>query len=158
MKLIDGSRFDALTRRAQASPRRRMNENFHADEASPAHRLLNAIEPDSYVRPHRHLDPAKDETILCLRGRLGCILFDPDGRVRTVCELSPGGTCGIDIPHGEYHSVVALESGTVMFEAKAGPYVPPSADEFAPWAPAPDAGDEAYLAWMASLFDHRPGS
>lgn len=149
---IDRALLDSVSARAQANPRRRMNHNLHPDDAHPAHRLLNAVEPDSYVRPHRHLDPLKDETILCLRGRFGCILFADDGAVQSLCVLSPDGVPGIDIGHGQYHSLVALDSGSVMFEAKAGPYRPLSAGEFAPWAPDSGAPAQAYLAWMSSLF------
>lgn len=152
-RLIDLAALDALTARAQASPRRRMNDNLHQHDAHPAHRLLNAIEPDSYVQPHRHLDPAKDETILCLRGRFGCILFDDTGAVQSLHRLGAGYACGIDIGHGQYHSLVSLESGSVMFEAKSGPYLPPGTGESAPWAPgAGDPAAGAYLRWMAGLF------
>lgn len=99
------------------------------------------------------LDPIKDETILCLRGRLGCILFDEAGGVQSTCILEPGRTCGIDIAHGQYHSLVALLPGSIMFEAKAGPYQPLTADELAPWAPASGRQADAYLIGMLSLFD-----
>ena len=152
-RLIGPTLLDELTARARASPRRRMNENFHPDDAFPAHRLLNAIEPDSYVRPHRHLDAIKDETILCLRGRLGCILFDDAGAVQSLHRLGAGHAFGIDIVHGQFHSLVSLESGSVMFEAKSGPYVPLNAGELAPWAPgAGDPAAGAYLRWMTGLF------
>lgn len=151
-RLIDAALLDSVIARAQASPRRRMNHNFHPDDAHPAHRLLNAIEPDSYVRPHRHLDPLKDETILCLRGRLGCVLFDDAGAVQSLCLLAPQDAPGIDIACGQYHSLVALEPGSVMFEAKAGPYRALGSDELAPWAPVDGADAQAFLAWMHGLF------
>ncbi|OYW31916.1 MAG: hypothetical protein B7Z51_04330 [Methyloversatilis sp. 12-65-5] len=152
-RLIDPATFDALTARAQASPRRRMNDNLHPHDGHPAHRLLNAIEPDSYVQPHRHLDQAKDETILCLRGLLGCILFDDAGAVQSLHRLGAGYACGIDIGHGQFHSLVSLASGSIMFEAKSGPYLPLNAGELAPWAPGPgDPAAGAYLRWMAGLF------
>jgi len=152
-RLIDDAALDALTVRAKASPRRRMNDNLHPHDAHPAHRLLNAVEPDSYVQPHRHLDPAKDETILCLRGRFGCILFDDMGAVQSLHRLGAGYACGIDIGHGQYHSLVSLESGSVMFEAKSGPYRPLAIDELAPWAPAPgDPAAPRYLEWMIARF------
>lgn len=148
--LIDQSLLAALSEAAQQAPRRRKNRNFHPSDNYPGHRLLNAIEPDSYVVPHRHLDPDKDETILCLRGRLGVLLFSPENRVDRSIVLTPAGeVCGIDIPHGVYHSVLALESGTVFFEAKAGPYVPLADAENAPWAPA--EGSPAAAAYLASL-------
>jgi cupin fold WbuC family metalloprotein len=130
-----------------------MNRNFHPHDDHPAHRLLNAIEPDSYVRPHRHLDPLKDETILCVKGRLGCILFDDSGEVQATCELAPAGErFGVDISHGQFHSLVALEPGSVMFEVKAGPYRAPTEAEFAPWAPVDGEQARRWLDWMHGLF------
>ena len=152
--LIDAALLAGASAAAQASPRRRRNHNFHHQDGDACHRLLNAIEPGSYVRPHRHLDPAKDETIIALRGRLGVVLFDDSGKVTQAAVLAPGGACvGIDIPHGRYHTLFALEPGTVMFEAKAGPFLPLGTPEFAPWAPAEGAPQAAaYLdALVAGL-------
>ena len=153
--VIDQALLAEVSGEAQQAPRRRKNRNFHPADDYPGHRLLNAIEPDSYVVPHRHLDPTKDESIICLRGRLGVVVFYPSGAVDRNYRLSPAGNCvGVDIPHGVYHSVLALESGTVFFETKAGPYVPLTTDEKAPWAPAEgEAGVAMYLAGLRRLFD-----
>jgi len=153
--VIDQALLAAVSAEAQQAPRRRRNRNFHPADDYPGHRLLNALEPDSYVMPHRHCDSLKDETILCLRGRLGIVIFDPSGQVDRSILLTPAGAnVGVDIPHGVFHAVLALEPGTVLFEAKSGPYVPLTADEKAPWAPAegePGAAD--YLARLHRLFD-----
>lgn len=150
VRLLDGSVLDALSEEARRRPRRRANANLHASDA-PVHRLLNAIEPGSYVRPHRHLAPPKDETVVVVRGALGLVLFDGDGRVSAarLLRAGPGAAFGVDLPAGTVHSFVALEPGTVFFEAKAGPYVAPSGDDVAPWAPA--EGDPAAAAFEASL-------
>ena len=133
---IDQALLDAVSAEAAASPRRRKNRNFHGSDTDPAHRLLNAIEPDSYIMPHRHLDPNKDETMIVLRGQLGVVFFDENGQVTQTALLSPAGSaCGVNIPHGVYHTVFACQPGTVFFEAKAGPYEPLSIAERAPWAP-----------------------
>ncbi|MCX7893511.1 MAG: WbuC family cupin fold metalloprotein [Burkholderiales bacterium] len=151
---IDRALLDALSAAAAAAPRRRRNRNFHGDLAETCHRLLNAIEPGSYVVPHRHLDPARDETILCLRGRLGLVVFDGAGGIAATRLLEPGGdSVGANLPAGTWHSLVALTPGTVMFEAKAGPYVPPSPADLAPWAPREgDAAAAAYAARLERLF------
>jgi cupin fold WbuC family metalloprotein len=153
MRLIDRALLDEVTGEARNSPRGRRNRNFHRDDGQPANRLLNAIEPGSYVMPHRHLDPNKDETMVVLRGRLGLVEFDDDGRVDATRVLGPGlDVLGVDIAHGTWHTVFALEPGTVFFEAKAGPYAPLTADEKAPWAPAEGAPEAAaYLARLAAL-------
>lgn len=148
--LIDKAMLDAVTAAAKDSPRRRKNRNFHDGDDHPGQRLLNAIEPGSYVAPHRHLDPLKDETMLVVRGRLGLVLFDAAGKATSALILgSAGDALGVDIPSGTWHSVLALESGTVFLEAKAGPYRPLTPAERAPWAPA--EGEPAAAAWLARL-------
>ena len=148
--LIDAALLDAVSREAQASPRRRKNRNFHSHDDQPSHRLLNAIEPGSYVAPHRHLDALKDETMAVLRGKLGLLLFADDGKVISATVLGPGcAALGVDIAHGTWHAVLALETGTVFLEAKAGPYLPLTEAERAPWAPA--EGDATAAAYAAEL-------
>lgn len=152
---IDHALLDAVSAAAKASPRGRMNRNFHANPTQPGHRLLIGIEPGSYVMPHRHLDPNKGETVLVLRGTLGFVVFDDAGNVTEAAKVSPGGTpMGFDVPVGTWHTAFALEPGTVFLEAKAGPYLPISAEERAPWAPAEgDAAAAAYLAGLVARLD-----
>ena len=151
-RVIDQSLLNSVIQDAQNSPRRRKNFNFHTVNEAPAHRLLNALEPDSYIPPHRHLDSRKDETMIALSGRLACVFFDDAGQITQTCIASPGRAClGVDIPHGVWHSVFALDSGTVFLEAKAGPYEALTDAEKAPWAPAEqDEGAADYLATLRS--------
>jgi len=152
--LIDQALLDELCAEAAASPRRRKNRNFHPYDDHPAHRLLNAMQPDSYIPPHRHLDPDKDETFVVLRGLLGLVTFDDAGGVVSNARVGAGGTAiGVDIPHGTWHTAIALEPDTVFLEAKAGPYLPFTEAERAPWAP-PENSPEAvpYLAALKQSF------
>lgn len=152
IRMIDQSLMAGLTESAVQAPRRRVHRNFHPDDAYPAHRLLVAIEPGSYVPPHRHLSPAKDETLLVLRGSLGVVFFDAAGKMERSIVLRAGGEhLGVDIPHGVFHTVFALESGTILFEAKAGPYVPIAAEERAAWAPA--EGGPGVIDYLARLVE-----
>lgn len=154
MKLITTELLDRVSGEAKVSQRRRKNFNFHPHDDSRCNRLLNALESGTYIRPHRHLDPEKDELMVLLRGRMGMIFFDHAGNVTETVILTAGGpVSGIDIPAGTYHSLVCLEPGTVFLEAKAGPYRPFTPEETAPWAPAeqdPAAG--SYLSGLERLF------
>ncbi|MEN6584901.1 MAG: WbuC family cupin fold metalloprotein [Sulfuricella sp.] len=154
VEFIDQALLQQVVESAAASPRRRKNYNFHADDGEASHRLLNAMEMDSYIPPHCHLDSSKDETILVLRGKLGMVLFDAAGKLtRTEVLQASGATLGINIPHGQFHTLVALEAGSVFFESKAGPYAPLSAQEKAAWAPTEGAPDAVqYLAQLKGLF------
>ncbi len=151
--VIDNALLDALCAEAAASPRRRKNRNFHPYDEHPGHRLLNAMQTDSYIPPHRHLDPNKDETFVVLRGLLALVLFDDQGGMVRSVKVGAGGTAiGVDIPHGTWHTAVALEPDTVFLEAKAGPYLPFTPAEKAPWAPAENAVEAVpYLAMVKAL-------
>jgi cupin fold WbuC family metalloprotein len=137
IKLISQVDLTTLVEEAKNSPRLRKNLNFHPSNEAQCHRLLNALEPGSYVQPHCHLDAEKDETLLVVSGRFGVLIFNKNGSVAEAIELSPQcENFGITIPTGVFHSMLALESGSVFFEAKAGPYVAIRAEERATWAPA----------------------
>ena len=151
--LIDNALLDEVCAEAAASPRRRKNRNFHPTDDHPGHRLLNAMQPDSYIPPHRHLDPNKDETFVVLRGLLGLFVFDDAGAVTHSVRVGAGAAAmGVDIPHGTWHTAVALAPDTVFLEAKAGPYLPFTEAERAPWAPVENAPEVAgYLAILKAL-------
>lgn len=153
--LIDEALLDLTTRAARQSSRLRRNHNFHAADDDASHRLLNAMEPGSYVMPHRHLHPDKDETFVVLRGTFGLLLFDDAGTVTETRLLRAGGAAlGANVPHGTWHSLVSFEPGSVFLEAKGGPYEPLTAEERAPWAPPEgDPGVAAYLTSMENRFE-----
>ena len=115
--------LDDLTAQAKASPRLRMNLDLRNSPEDGSQRMLNAIEPGSPLPIHRHRKSS--ETVVCLRGRLVEEFYDEDGRFREEIELAPGGpVVALNIPAGQWHTVRALESGTVIMEVKDGPYEP----------------------------------
>ena len=116
--------LDSLTEQAKASPRLRMNMDLRNSTDDLSQRMLNAIEPGSPMPIHRHLKSS--ETVVCLRGRLVEEFYDELERVCTdAIELSPNGpVVALNIPIGQWHTVRALESGTVILECKDGPYEP----------------------------------
>jgi cupin fold WbuC family metalloprotein len=145
---IDQSLLDSLSEKAKNAPRGRMNHNFHRELADPINRMLNAMEPGTYVAPHKHQDPDKREAFLILRGRVLVVEFTETGQVAEWQVLSPAlGNFGVEIPPRTYHTLIALESGMVIYELKDGPYDAANDKVFAPWAPAEGAPEApAYLA------------
>ena len=151
MEIIDTDLLDRTSAEARTSPRLRMNRNFPARPEAPLNRLLNAMETGTFLPVHRHTRPAKDEAIVVLRGRVAVFVFDDGGRIVRRAIVDPKqGVYGFDIPSGEWHGLLVLESGTVVFETKAGPYVPIAAEDMAPWTPAADdrEGIERFMAWL----------
>ncbi len=151
MKIINKELLDKTTEAAKLSPRLRMNYNFHEDTSDPLNRLINAIEPDSYIRPHRHQDPDKEEIFLLLRGKAMFFIFDDQGNITDKLLLSPqDGVYGAEIAAGIWHCLLVLETGTVVYEIKKGPFAPLSPENLAPWSP-PAEDRKAALAYMDFL-------
>ena len=119
--IIDQHILDALTARAKASPRLRMNLDLRNTPEDQSQRMLNAIEPGTILPIHRHR--TSSETVVCLRGHFEEYFYDAEGRLTDVIDMVPGGTI-INIPAGQWHNLKSLESGTVLLECKDGPWEP----------------------------------
>ena len=113
-----------ISSQAKDSPRLRMNYNVHQSLDEKCHRFLNAVEPGTVVLIHRHRNTS--ETVVCLRGKLVEEYYDDLERICTESiVLTPNGqTVALNIPAGQWHTVKALESGTVILEVKDGKYEP----------------------------------
>ena len=121
--------LDNLTEQAKASPRLRMNLDLRNSAEDQSQRMLNAIEPGSPLPIHRH--QKSSETVVCLRGRLIEEYYDWQSKkcIESI-ELSPNGPVfALNIPAGQWHTVRALESGTVILEMKDGAYIPTSQED-----------------------------
>jgi cupin fold WbuC family metalloprotein len=149
---------DAAVRQSRIAPRGRMVAPLHRSLADPVHRMLNAIQPGSYVRPHRHLNPPKPEAWIVLRGRLLFVTFHDDGAIERHLVLEAyAERFGVDLVPGRYHTVVALVPDTVIYEVKSGPYEAMTDKSFAPWAPeegTPEA--ETYLSTLLTQCGQEP--
>lgn len=125
---INNTLLDDLTSQAQASPRKRMNFDLRNSSEDTSQRMLNAIEPDSEIPIHRHKKTS--ETVVVLRGRVIEEFYDDAGVCYESVEIFPSGPiCAINIPAGIWHSLRALEYGTVIIEMKDGAYEPIGAED-----------------------------
>ena len=122
MKIIDDKLLNSVTEQAKESPRLRMNYNFHHSLDEKCHRFLNAVEPGTMVEIHRH--PTKDETFILLRGKVRVTTHNDDGSIiEDVVLCAEEGRYGVNIPKGVWHTIEAMESDSVIFECKEGPFV-----------------------------------
>jgi cupin fold WbuC family metalloprotein len=123
MKIINNNLLDGVTAKAKTSERLRMNYNFHDSLDAKAQRLLNALEPGTIMPIHRHAHTA--ETYLLLRGKIRVIYYNDYKEITESTTLDPLiGNYGIHIPANQWHTLEVLESGSVIFEVKDGPYTP----------------------------------
>lgn len=140
MKGITSASLGELSSQARLSPRLRANLNLHEELADPIQRLAIAMEPGTYVRPHRH--PHTWELLTPLSGRFLVLYFDEAGTVTARTVL--GEECRVlENPAGQWHAVLSLDEGGVIFEVKHGPYRPLAEEDQAPWSPH---GDDARAA------------
>lgn len=127
MKKIDQTLLDKVSSEAKASPRLRMNYNFHQSLDEKCHRFLNAVEPGTIVPIHKH--PTKDETFVLLKGKVRVTTHKDDGSVIDSVILCPEeGRYGVNIPKGVWHTLESLAENSCLFECKEGPFVPHEED------------------------------
>lgn len=121
--MINELLLEEVSAKAKDSPRLRMNYNFHQSLDEKCHRFLNAVEPGTVVPIHRH--PTKDETFIVLKGRVKVSTFNDEGEVlESVVLCQEDGIYGVDIPKNVWHTLESLDTGSVIFECKEGPFVP----------------------------------
>jgi cupin fold WbuC family metalloprotein len=157
MKSLSRGDVETLLSSAAVSPRLRANANMHPSLDDPVQRFVNAMEPGTYVRPHRHREEGRWELFVIVAGAVGVLSFDENGRVIERVELNPeSGAIAVEIPPGSWHAVVCLVPATLLFEVKPGPYAKTTDKDFATWAPA--EGEPNCAQFERWLREARPGS
>ena len=126
---LDNNLFDQILLKAQDSPRRRMNYDLRTSSSDGSQRMLNVLMADTVVPIHRHVDTS--ETVIVCRGKVREEFYDDQGNKTAEFVLEAGGDCpAVQVPMGMYHTLVCLEDGSVIFEAKDGAYDPVKTEEF----------------------------
>lgn len=147
--------LDELTERAKWDPRLWKHFNLHESYSAPSQQFLNAIEPGSYIRPHRHFTAVKHETLVLIRGHFAIVIFQEEGKVEEIVRLSceTNKDCRVyQLKHTTWHSVLSLETGSILLDVKDGPYDPLIAKDFPSWAPAEEDPDQhKYLDNLRSI-------
>ena len=126
---LDNNLFNQILLKAQESPRRRMNYDLRTSSSDGSQRMLNVLMADTVVPIHRHVDTS--ETVIVCRGKVREEFYDDQGNKTAEFVLEAGGECpAVQVPMGMYHTLVCLEDGSVIFEAKDGAYDPVKTEEF----------------------------
>ncbi|TVQ65578.1 MAG: cupin fold metalloprotein, WbuC family [Balneolaceae bacterium] len=129
------------------SPRKRMILPLHRKQDAEVQRMINFLQPGTYIRPHRHPLPHATESLVMIRGSILFITFDDSGSQLEVNPLSALPFPGVlDIEPGVWHTFLVREPDTILFECKKGPYDAAADKEFAEWSPQ-EGSREAEL-WL----------
>jgi len=138
-KIIDEQLVNSVAQTAQNSALKRSLYVMHESNDDKVHRLVSVIEPGSYLRPHRHLDPNKIEIFMILKGKLAVVEFAEDGRPSGHVILEAGKSpWGVEVPPASWHMSIALEPDTTVFTIVEGPWDPKTHKKFPTWAPLAD--------------------
>jgi cupin fold WbuC family metalloprotein len=133
---IDQNLIADLASQAANLKRKRINFNFHKEAADPLQRLLNVMQPETYLQPHKHENPDKREVFIALSGKFLALEFDETGNIADWMILDPDkGNYAAEVPARTYHSIICLECDSAIYELKDGPYNPDDDKHFASWAP-----------------------
>ncbi len=130
-----------------------MMQPIHRSNQGKVQRLINFMQPGSYVRPHRHPQPHAIETVVVIHGSIALFLFDDEGAVQDGAFLHAGHPgCLADLEPNVWHTLLPVDQDTAILEIKAGPYDASTDKEFAPWAPAEDdPAADAYRRMLLSI-------
>ena len=121
--ILTKSNLNKLTSEAKATPRLRMNYNLHETFEDSVQRMFNALEPGTEIPIARH--PYSSETLIMLKGKLRVLIYDDNKNIIEDVVIAPNTeNIGYHITKGTWHKVESLESGTVCFETREGPYAP----------------------------------
>ena len=151
MKVFSACYLDELTDQAKDSPRQRQHRNIHQSYQDKCQRLFNAIEPGSYIPPHKHAADPRDELLIAIRGQMVLVTFDDHGKVIGALRFGsekhgPDIAIGAEVSANTWHTVIALEPGCILLESKAGPFDPQQPKNLASWAPEEgSASAQVYL-------------
>ncbi len=156
MKKINSQIINQTSEKAKYSDRKRMNFNFHPQADDSLQRMLNAVNIDTYIQPHKHENPDKVEVFLILRGRIAVVEFDDFGTITEYIILDSGKeNYGAEIAPRTWHTIISLENNSVAYEIKNGPYNQAEDKDFASWAPKEgDNNTDEFIKKVLSQLDY----
>lgn len=147
---VDSAAVESLVDEAARNSRRRIRLCAHPGTDDPVHEMFIVHARDCYVRPHKHL--AKSESFHIVEGTVDVVVFDDEGEVTNVVEMSTYST-GLPffyrIAAPLFHTLLIRSEVLVFHETTKGPFLQ-TQTIFAPWAP--DGSDPDMVAtYIAGL-------
>lgn len=127
---------------SRQSSRKRIILPIHRKQDAQVQRMINFMQPGTYIRPHKHPLPHATESLVLLKGSIRYYTFDDDGNIKTDHIVSAEPLPGVlDMEPDTWHSFIVLEPDTILFECKKGPYDADTDKIFASWSPPEDDPD-----------------
>lgn len=136
MKKIEKQLLDEMNAKSGIASRKRAHYTFHKSDDDTLQRMLNAMQPGTYLQPHKHENPDKREVFLVLTGKILVVEFDKNGNITDHIILDANShQFAAEISERTFHTVICLTPDSIAYEIKDGPYDPIDDKNFASWAP-----------------------
>jgi len=141
---IGAEDIEVLRQAVRKTPKRRVRINAHSGSDDELHEMIIAIEPGSYIRPHKH--PGKSEAFHIIEGQVDIVVFSEAGEVERIVSLAAKGGrhpfyYRMSTPH--FHTLIIRSDLLVVHEITNGPFLP-TGTIYAAFAP--EEGDTASAA------------
>ena len=141
--------IEVLRQAVRRTPKRRARINAHPGHDDALHEMIIAIEPGSYIRPHRH--PGKSEAFHIIEGDVDIVVFREGGEIDEIVSLGEKGGARpfyYRMSEPRFHTLIIRSDLLIVHEITNGPFSP-DGTVYAAFAPA--EGDPAALAFQADL-------
>jgi len=99
-----------LRQAVSKTPKRRVRINAHKGSEDELHEMIIAIEPGSYIRPHKH--PGKSEAFHIIEGEVDIVVFSEDGSIEQIVSLAEKGG-----PHPFYYRMSTAYFHTLIIRS-----------------------------------------
>ncbi len=147
---IDQNLLDEMIVKSRLAKRGRAHFTFHKSDDDTMQRMLNAMQPGTYLQPHKHENPDKREVFLVLTGKFLVVEFDENGKITDHMILDAQSNFhAAEIAERVIHTVICLAPDSIAYELKDGPYDQVDDKNFAVWAPK--EGDDGCDDFMNNI-------
>ena len=146
---IGSADIEVLRQAVRRTPKRRVRINAHPGHDDALHEMIIAIEPGSYIRPHRH--PGKSEAFHIIEGDVDIVVFRDDGEIDEIVSLGEKGGARpfyYRMSEPRFHTLIIRSELLIVHEITNGPFSP-AGTTYAAFAPA--EGDPAAAGFQAEL-------
>ena len=136
ISIVDPEQIEALFSLARFLPRKRATLTLYRTQGEKTHTEINAILPETYIRPHKHINSPQTETFVPLRGMAELVTFSEEGEILQKVLVGRGAVAVAEVETNTWYTLVAL-SPFASLEVKVHPagYNKEKDEVFAPWAP-----------------------
>lgn len=150
ISVVDLEQIEALFSLARSLPRKRATLTLYGSQGEKTHTEINVMLPETYIRPHKHINSPQTETFVPLKGMAELVTFSEEGEILQKVLIGRETVAVAEVEANTWYTLVAL-SPFASFEVKAHPagYNKEKDEVFVPWAP--DEGTKEAVIYFENL-------